>query len=144
MNITYPVISDVHETTSLIGKLLNTRVSSTSQPHLASISSKELPPTTLVSNHPSFYKLTMDFLAFSMDSMPLQAWNPKTNCYRIQRHSLKLRTRFDKGHKNMCCTTYYLRFLQNFMQFDSIIWHSTSHITHAKDDFSSYGIPHLT
>ena len=124
-------ISDVHETTSLIGRLLNTRATSATKPHLASI--LELPPTTLVLKKiPLFNSWLRISWPLSMDSMPLASLKSKNKCYRIQRYSLKLRTSFDKGHKNMCCTMYYSAFLQFFMQLDNIIWHSTSHITHVK------------
>ena len=129
MNIAYPVISDVHETTSLTGKLLNTHVASATQPYLPSISSKELPPTTLVNLFifNCFYKLTTDFLAFINGFYAIATLKSKETVIAFRDTPSSCEQALIRATK-MCCTMYYSTFLHFLMQFDSIIWHSTSHM----------------
>ena len=62
--------------------------------------------------YPSIYKLSINCLAFSMASIPLQAWKSKE---KLLLHSKTLPE------------------ASVLMQFASIIWNYTSHITHTKD-----------
>ena len=86
MNVAYPIISDVHKTTYLTEKLLNIHVASITQPHLASVSSKELPLATLVSKNPLFLLVDYGFLEFYQWILFHCKLEIQRNCYRIWRH----------------------------------------------------------
>ena len=97
------------------------------------ISNKELPPTKPDSKKPLFVQAEYGFLAFITGVYAIASLKPKETIIASEDTPSSCEQAFIRATK-ICVVPYTAHIPSILMQFDNIIWHSTSHITPPKDN----------